>query len=608
MPPTYHSLPSALASSLDSTSRRKSRPLTTQLFCPRSTKTTSVSLGLVGGIIAIGLLALLCVAGAWLTIHVHYCRQSGCSACCVVISFKRWSSHSAQAHDQNPSRVQAHRNEYSQTPRDRVVQFQPSIQDIRISSPTHFSSLTPPPTLHTRREQSSDRATANPVVTTRGPEIPSAISDDYAPALRASETTVSFLSPRDSTSLARLVALPSNTLDSSPNLSASASTITLPSFVQQEYPDPMPSPQLVQRNLAMAEGARPLPSSIRSSLPSSRSRSAVENATPPTTASFETSLRLDVPLVSDRLPHLHHWTRSPLSRRAGVRYESSTAKLKSAARAEVVKIVRPGTPTSGGSRINSLRCDAPPPLAIPTHTVPSPGDHDSFSFGERCLLREGQDTGLVSNSLLQSSLPKPSRETLPVPVEPERAPPGLYTEDIINLSPSHQSPGLGSLSSPSSSTTPNENRSRVNSRATSSMSTIPSLSAFPSPPNFTPGLRDKMLSILRYSTISQSLPPATFQEYSPTRGAETTSPNKGRASARLSDADALRLMTTVNSRSVSSRHIRSELMGRDTMSVRSRGISKISSLRRLSRVPLGPRRMYGGSRPLLRRKSQLSSV
>ena len=474
-----------------------------------------------------------------------------------------------------------------------------------MSSPTHFPPLTPPPTAHTRRQQNSEMETTNSVLPIRRPVTPSDISDDYAPTPRASEVPASRLSARDSpTFLARRVALSSQTLDGSSNLSENLSTITLPSFVQQEQLNPTPSPAVAPRNPATAERVRSFPSSSRSSFPPSRSRSMVENTTPPTTPSFETSLRHGLPSplmsVSDRLPHPHR-TRPPLSRRAGVRYELATAKLKSAARAEVVKIVRPGSQTSVRSGTDSSSRNAPSRLVIPAHTLSFLGDYDYFPFGDRCPLRDGQDTGFVSNDLSQPTSPNPSRETWPVPEEPEGESPALYADDPTRPS-SYQSPVLGFLNSPSSCTSPDEGRSRANSRATSSMSTIPSISAFPSPPGFTPAPRDKTLSILSYSTFGQRFQPTTSQEHAPVRGAETTSPNKGRASTRLSDAP--RLMTTVNSGSVFSRHLRSELICRDDMSGRSRASPKISSLRRLSRVPLGPRQMCGGSNPPLRWTSQ----
>ena len=107
--PLNHSSPkSPPYSSPEPISQHGSRPLTTLIFTSRSTSpntSSSLSPGLVGGLIAIGILALLCAAGVGL--HVHYCRQSGSSVCCAVVCFKRSRrSHSMQGqHTQSRSEL-----------------------------------------------------------------------------------------------------------------------------------------------------------------------------------------------------------------------------------------------------------------------------------------------------------------------------------------------------------------------------------------------------------------------------------------------------------------------------------------------------------------------
>ena len=338
-------------------------------------------------------------------------------------------------------------------------------------------------------------------------------------------------------------------------------------------------------HLTMTEGA--FPPLTRLSFQPTGPRNIIANTTIPNISSSKTHLRLALPGSSlstpDRRPPFH-WTRSPSPRRASARRELATAKLKSAAQAEVVRIVQPGTPETSEqpNTANSGR-GALSPLTIPTRTLSFLGDYGSFSYSDLCSSSEEHDTGLLSNNRPQPISLKPSPH--------DRAPPAPEMNNSTERSSLHRSPILGFLNSPSSCATLNEKRSRGTSQATSSMSTVPSLSAFPSPPGSTPGPGDEVLSILsNYSTCGQPSPFMMLQDKTSVRGAETTSLNKGQASTPLPD--------------VSSSRLHSESVGRDDMSARSR----ISSMKRLSRVPLGPRQMRSRPKSPLWSISQLPSV
>lgn len=96
MPPEDFGARSLHPSSLELASQRDLRPLTTLLLAARSTTTSTFSPGLIGGLVAIGILVLLCSTGIGLVLHVHYCRRSGCSVCCAVASFKQRRRHPVQ--------------------------------------------------------------------------------------------------------------------------------------------------------------------------------------------------------------------------------------------------------------------------------------------------------------------------------------------------------------------------------------------------------------------------------------------------------------------------------------------------------------------------------
>jgi hypothetical protein len=477
-----------------------------------------------------------------------------------------------------------------QTLRAKVYPFGPPTQDSLTSSPTPFPPLTSPPTVHTREPQNPEMITSNSAISVRGSITPSLISEDYARTLRASEVMHSCPSSRSSpTSSTRKAAPLDRTLDDGSGLSGDVSTITLPSFVEQEQPNTSPAPILPPPiHFSITEGA--FPSLTRFSFQPSRPRSAVANTTAPTTPSSDMHLRHDLLSPSmfahDRPPSFR-WTRSLASpRRASVRRELATAKLKYATQAEAVRIVQPGSlETSERPRTSGLRGDALSPLTIPTRTLSFLGDYDAFPYSHR----EEPGTSPASNDSPRPISPMPSPQ--------DGAPPALYMNDPIEPSSLYQSPVLGLSNSPGSYTSLDGKRSRGTSQATSSMSTVPSISAFPSPPDFTPGCRDKVLSTLsNYSTSGQPFLLAMLRERASVGGAETKSLNKGRASTPLPAVDVPRLMTTVNSYSVLSRHLHSELMGRDDMSTR---LVVSSSMKRLSRVPLGPRKMCGGPKSSL---------
>lgn len=475
------------------------------------------------------------------------------------------------AHDRSSFFVQIRRNEYSQTPRDRdrVYLIGPSTQDGLIISPTPFPPLTPPPNVHTR-------VTQNPSVPVRASIASSVVSDDYAPTLRASEAIHPF----------------GRTLVGRSNMSADMSTITLPSFVQERPITNSPTPPS-PTHVATAEGA--FPPLTRFSFKPSGPRIVVSNTTPPTTLPPEIDLRHDLMIPSmfahDQLPP-HHRTRPPSPRRAGVRRELATAKLKSAAQAQFVRIVQPGTrKVSERPTTTIARGDALMPLTIPTRTLSFLGDYDSPPYSHR----EEPDTSLAPNH--------PPRSISQKPPPRHGAPLALHLNNPPEPPSLHQPPILGLSNSPNSYVSLDEKRSRGTSQATSSMSTVPSISAFPSPPDLTPIRRDKVLSILSsYSTSGQPF-------LTSVGATETTSPNKPQASIPLSAADIPRLMTAVNPRPVLTTHQHSGFVsGRDDLLTGSEVYSRIPSMRRPPRVPLGPRKMSGGPKSPLPRISQPSPV
>lgn len=80
------------SSSLESISCPPLRSTASLLFTPRSAslnKTSPLSLVLAGGLVAIGILALLCTVGVGFTLYFHYCRRSDCSICSAIVRFTR---------------------------------------------------------------------------------------------------------------------------------------------------------------------------------------------------------------------------------------------------------------------------------------------------------------------------------------------------------------------------------------------------------------------------------------------------------------------------------------------------------------------------------------
>jgi hypothetical protein len=92
MAPECFHLRSSTSSSLASISYPLLRPLMTMPFAPRSTlqkRTSSLTPAMIGGLVAIGVLALLCAVGVGLAFHIHYCRKRDCSACSTIVCFTR---------------------------------------------------------------------------------------------------------------------------------------------------------------------------------------------------------------------------------------------------------------------------------------------------------------------------------------------------------------------------------------------------------------------------------------------------------------------------------------------------------------------------------------
>ena len=504
------------------------------------------------------------------------------------------------ARGHNFPRPETQRDACPETPRTRVFIYEPSIHDSLMSSQASIPSVTLPPKLRPHGPRHLEMTMSDSVTSIRGPIIPSAVSNDCPSTLATLGVVNSHLSPRNSPATsARKRTHSGRTLDRGSNRSEDISVITLPSFVEHERRTSTPSPILTLPGLLMVEGVGSHPSSRQSSplyhLP--RSPGRVANITTPTTPCSATYPRRNFPspslLVPDWQPHPLYRTRSP-TRRAGARRESSIAKLKSEVRSEAVWMVQPVTPeTSRQPGTNRPRLDALSPLRISTRAYPLLGSHDSLSMGNQPPSYEERDTGVVSHGPPWSFPPRPSpSETLRA--EPGDTSPALPTSDAAEPSPSYLSP-VPDSNSPSSCSSPDERRIRAVSPNRSSTSTFPSVSAFPSPPGFAPGSRDgTTLVVSNYPTYLRAFSTATLWENNPVGSVETASPNEGHTLTSLPDAEAPLPMPTVNSRSVLNGHLHPELVGGDGTSVWPGVHSRISSMRRLSRTPSGPRQMSHG--------------
>ena len=502
------------------------------------------------------------------------------------------------APNHRPPRLETHRDAYPETPRTIYI-CEPSMRDSLISCQKSIPSVALPPKLHTHEPQHPDTAMSNSVISIRGSITISVVSNDSPSTLG----TLGLVHPRDSpVTSERKVTHPGRTLDHSSNPSEDMSVITLPSFVEPERCTPIPSPILTPPGLVMVEDARSLPSSRQSSplFHSSRSPGRVADIMTSTTPSLTTYPRRDFPSptlpVPDWRSHSPHRTRSS-TRRAGMRRELSIGKSKSEIQVQPSRVAQPGIPgTLRQLRTNRPRLGTLPPLKIPTRTSPLLGGGDSQPMGDRPPSYEERDTGVVlhDRSWLVPPRPSPS-DTLRGPVDPEDTSPALSTDGAAGPTLSTLSPAFSSSNSPSSYSSPHERRVRVVSRNRSSTSMIPSVLAFPSPPGFTPGSRDgALLVVSSYSTPRQPFPTATLWENNPVGSIETASPNEGQTLTPLPDAETPQTMPTVNSRSILNGYLHPELMGRDGTSVWSEVYSRISSMRRLSRTPLGPRQMSRG--------------
>lgn len=92
MAPRRFRLKSPTPSSLASIPYPGLRPLTTLPFALRSTspnKPLPLSPAMIGGLAAIGTLALLSAVGVGLALHARYCRRSDCSVCSTIVCFTR---------------------------------------------------------------------------------------------------------------------------------------------------------------------------------------------------------------------------------------------------------------------------------------------------------------------------------------------------------------------------------------------------------------------------------------------------------------------------------------------------------------------------------------
>ena len=474
-----------------------------------------------------------------------------------------------------------------------------------MSSQTSLPSVTPPPKLRTHGPRHPEMAISNSVISIRGSVTPSVVLSDFPPALGTLEVVHSHLTPRDSPATSESKEAHSGgTLHHNSNPSEDMSVITLPSFVEHERRTSIPSPILTPPGLLMVEGVRSLPSSRRSSLLSNSPRSSgrVANITTPTTPYSATYPGRDFPSpsvpVPDWQPHSPYWTRSS-TRRAGIRHESPTAKPKSDVQWEPARIVQPGTSeTSIQLGTNRLRLDTLSSLKIPTRRSPLWRGRHSKSMGDKPPSYEARNTVVVSHNSPWLVQPRPSpSETLRAPVEPGETSSALSTTDAAEPSPSYLSPVPSSSDSPSLYSNPDERGARADSRDRSSTSTVPSVSAFPPPPGFTQGSSGGTLLVTtNYSTPRQPFPTATLWENNPVGSVETAPPNEVQTQSPLPAAETPRPMSTVNSRSILNGHLHPELMGRDGTSIWSGVYSRISSMRRLSRTPSGPRQMSHGQK------------
>ena len=424
---------------------------------------------------------------------------------------------------------------------------------------------------------------SNSVISITGPTTASVVSNNGIPVLGAPGTLDPWLSPPNFlTTLDGKMSYSNRALGRRSNPSEYMSTITLPSFVEHERRNSTPSSMHMPPNLPMTGGMRSLPPARRSSLPfqPSRSRSRVASTTGSTTPSSETHLRYDFPSPPLPPPH-HHRPRIPSPRQAGLRRESTTAKQQSADRTETVGVAQLGAPEALKQPIMSrLRPDHLSPLKVQTRTL-SLGDYDSPTTGDQSPSHKKRDGGGMSHSPRLIPLRPSPHETLEVPSP---------MNDGAEPSQSHQSPVLG-LSNAYSN--PDERRARTISQARSSMSIALSVSAFPSPPGYTTVPWDNTLPVVsNYPMSNRPFPPVTLWENTSARRVETASPSEGRASPALG-AGVLWPMSTISSRSTFNRHLHPELTDRDNMPIMSGVYSRASSMRRLSRMPSGPRQMSG---------------
>ena len=482
-------------------------------------------------------------------------------------------------------RLRTQQGGFSETPRAGAYLFETFIQDGRMPSQISLHSPTPPPELYARGPQHPEMTTSNLLVSVRGSATPSAVSNNCAPSFGAPGVVDSYPSPRK-------FLIPLGRKES--NLSEDVSIITLPSFVEHESRNSIPPPMLTPPDLSVIEGARPPSSSRRSSplsLPS-RSRNRATSTTRPTAPPWETHFRHDFPssslLVPDRQSHPPHQT------------------LSRWAQAEALRVVQSGTmENSRHPRTNRLRPGALSPLKIPGHT--SSGGYDPLSTGDQLPSYKKRGARPVSRDPLRLVPPQPSpRETPRGPVELEDTPPALFMKDATKPSP-YRSPALGFSNSPSSYSSSEERRAHSVSQARSSTSTILSISAFPSPPDFTPGPgANTLFTVKSYSTSGRPSSSATLWKNDPVRGVEIASPNGGQASTPLPDANTRQPMSIVDSRPVLNRDPHPVFIGKDYMPVRSGVPSRVSSMRRLSRMPLGPRQMPDGPTSLRRWAQPLS--
>ena len=310
-----------------------------------------------------------------------------------------------------------------------------------------------------------------------------------------------------------------------------------------------------------------LPSFVEHEHHDSTSAAVLSPPNPPTTTPYSEWNLTDSPLyppmsVLHRQPHAPHWTHSLLSRPAGARYELATTKLKPAVQGEAVVNLKQ----------ESLSPDPLPPLKTTTHTLPLSVDDQHRSSGSRGPLQ-----------------PTPSQRS---PTELDEIPLNSSPPSILGFPGSH-----------TQYSAPDERRSRVTLQAG------PSVSAPPSPPGFPPGPRDKELSVISgYSTSGQTFSSAMLWEGNSVRGIEMTLPDESQASAPHPGASTLQPTSTVNQRPVPSRHPHPESIGRGEILVRLRGFSRASSMRRLSRIPLGPRQMLDRPESQRRRAPQPPSL